>query len=83
MPSSQLPPVASTKVPGLRSYPDQPMLNGFMGSLWGTMEAVPDWPETADLSVGDWIYVTGRGLRGEGWVPLSVIESLACEVTPG
>ena len=48
---------------GSGSYPDQPVLNGFMGTLWGTMNALPDWPETAELTVRDWsvpgLYVYG------------------------
>jgi hypothetical protein len=39
---------------GSGSYPDDPVLNGYLGSLWGTMNTVPEWPETADLSVRDW-----------------------------
>ena len=39
---------------GSGSYPDDPVLNAFMGTLWGTMNAVPAWPETADLSARDW-----------------------------
>ncbi len=48
---------------GSGSYPDDPVLNAFLGSTWGVMNAVPDWPETADLSVRDWsvpgLYVYG------------------------
>ena len=48
---------------GSGSYPDEPVLNAFMGTLWGVMEAVPDWPETAELTVRDWsvpgLYVYG------------------------
>jgi hypothetical protein len=48
---------------GSGSYPDDPVLNAFMGTLWGTMDGVPDWPETAELSVRDWsvpgLYVLG------------------------
>jgi hypothetical protein len=39
---------------GSGSYPDDPVINGFMGTLWGVMDAVPDWPETAELTVRDW-----------------------------
>jgi hypothetical protein len=48
---------------GSGSYPDSPVLNGFLGSTWGVMNAVPDWPETADLRVHEWsvpgLYVYG------------------------
>jgi hypothetical protein len=39
---------------GSGSYPDEPVLNGLLGTLWGSMDAVPAWPETADLTVRDW-----------------------------
>lgn len=48
---------------GSGSYPDDPVINGFMGTMWGVMNAVPDWPETEDLTVRDWsvpdLYVYG------------------------
>jgi hypothetical protein len=48
---------------GSGSYPDDPVLNGFMGSLWGSMNAVPVWPEVKGLTVRDWgvpsLYVYG------------------------
>ena len=48
---------------GSGSYPDDPVLNGFMGSLWGSMDAVPDWPAVEGLTVRDWsvpgLYVYG------------------------
>ena len=39
---------------GSGGYPDDPVINGLMGFLWGAIEAAPDWPETADLDVRDW-----------------------------
>jgi len=36
------------------AYPDDPMLNTVIGSLWGTMNALPDWPETADVNISEW-----------------------------
>ena len=39
---------------GSGGYPDDPVLNAFVGGLWGTMDAIPDWPEVADLTVRDW-----------------------------
>ena len=44
---------------GSGSYPDEPALNGLMGTLWGSMDAIPAWPETAGLTVRDW---SGPGL---------------------
>jgi hypothetical protein len=35
-------------------YPDLPVLNGAVGSLWGTMSAVPDWPETEGVTAREW-----------------------------
>ena len=39
---------------GSGGYPDDPVLNAVVGGLWGTMDAVPDWPEVAELTVRDW-----------------------------
>ncbi|MEX1296885.1 MAG: pectin acetylesterase-family hydrolase [Candidatus Limnocylindrales bacterium] len=39
---------------GSGSYPDDPVINAFLGTRWGVMEAVPDWPGSAGLSVRDW-----------------------------
>lgn len=36
------------------AYPSDPILNGWVGTLWGSMQARPDWPELADVSVYDW-----------------------------
>lgn len=36
------------------AYPDDPALNGLIGSLWGSMAALPDWPETEGVTVRDW-----------------------------
>jgi hypothetical protein len=48
---------------GSGSYPDNPVLNGFLGTTWGVMNAVPDWPETEGLDVNDWsvpgLYIYG------------------------
>ena len=48
---------------GSGSYPDDPVINAFLGTQWGAMNAVPDWPETADLGLRDWsvpgLYVYG------------------------
>jgi hypothetical protein len=39
---------------GSGAFPSDPLLNAYIGSLWGTQDAVPDWPETADLDPRDW-----------------------------
>ncbi len=36
------------------AYPDVPGINSLVGSLWGTMNAVPDWPENAGMTVDRW-----------------------------
>jgi hypothetical protein len=36
------------------AYPDNPPVNEAIGSLWGTFNNVPDWPETQDLEPADW-----------------------------
>ncbi|HUF97655.1 MAG TPA: pectin acetylesterase-family hydrolase [Ilumatobacter sp.] len=36
------------------AYPDVPALNAGIGALWGTMNAVPDWPATADVTPETW-----------------------------
>jgi len=35
-------------------YPDDPVLNAFVGSMWGSMDAIPDWPETEGVTVREW-----------------------------
>jgi ABC-type proline/glycine betaine transport system permease subunit len=39
---------------GSGAYPDDPVLNGLIGSLWGTEQALPDWPEVDGATVRDW-----------------------------
>ena len=36
------------------AYPDVPEVNELIGSLWGTANAIPDWPVNEGLAVGDW-----------------------------
>jgi Pectinacetylesterase len=36
------------------AYPDVPAVNAAIGGLWGTINAVPDWPELAGLTVEQW-----------------------------
>ncbi len=36
------------------AYPDVPGINALVGSLWGTMNAVPDWPENAGMTQEKW-----------------------------
>ena len=39
---------------GSGAFPSDPLLNAYIGSLWGTLDAVPDWPETEGLGLRDW-----------------------------
>lgn len=39
---------------GSGAFPSDPLLNAYVGSLWGTMEALPDWPETEGLDLREW-----------------------------
>lgn len=39
---------------GSGAYPDDPVLNAYVGSLWGSMDALPDWPEVEGVSVREW-----------------------------
>jgi len=39
---------------GSGAYPDIPALNTTIGSVWGTQNAVPDWPENAGLTPEQW-----------------------------
>ena len=34
-------------------YASNPAQNGFIGGLWGTANSIPDWPELADVEVGE------------------------------
>ncbi|MEY2960079.1 MAG: hypothetical protein RLZZ01_2647 [Actinomycetota bacterium] len=36
------------------AYPDVDPVNEAIGTLWGTTDAIPDWPETAGLTAADW-----------------------------
>ncbi|MFM7252287.1 MAG: pectin acetylesterase-family hydrolase [Ilumatobacteraceae bacterium] len=39
---------------GSGAYPDVPAINNVIGSLWGTMNAVPDWPVNEGMTVERW-----------------------------
>ena len=39
---------------GSGAYPDIPGINAVIGDSWGTMNAVPDWPTNADVTVENW-----------------------------
>lgn len=39
---------------GSGAYPDNPPVNAAIGGLWGTMNAVPDWPVTEGLTPEDY-----------------------------
>ena len=36
------------------AYPDIPGINAVIGAQWGTMNAVPDWPENEGMTVDRW-----------------------------
>lgn len=36
------------------AYPDNPPVNEAIGTIWGTFENVPDWPENEGLEPSDW-----------------------------
>jgi hypothetical protein len=38
------------------AYPDVPAVNGVIGNLWGTTNAIPDWPENDGLTAADWSF---------------------------
>lgn len=38
------------------AYPDVPAVNELIGSLWGTANAIPDWPVNEGLGVTDWSF---------------------------
>lgn len=41
---------------GSGAYPDIPGINELIGGAWGTMNAVPDWPENADVTAATWSF---------------------------
>jgi hypothetical protein len=41
---------------GSGGYPDVPALNSLLGGLWGTMNAVPDWPENEGMTAEEWSF---------------------------
>jgi hypothetical protein len=54
--ASDLFPDASIKVlaDGSGAYPDVPVINATIGTQWGTMNAVPPWPENAGVTPETW-----------------------------
>jgi len=38
------------------AYPDVPAVNEVIGTLWGTTNAIPDWPENDGLTAADWSF---------------------------
>ena len=38
------------------AYPDVPAVNELIGSLWGTENAIPDWPENEGIALADWSF---------------------------
>ena len=41
---------------GSGAYPDVPGINSVIGTVWGTMNAVPDWPVNADATPETWSF---------------------------
>lgn len=41
---------------GSGGYPDIPGINAVIGSTWGTLNAVPAWPETAGMTAETWSF---------------------------
>lgn len=41
---------------GSGAYPDIPGINGVIGDVWGTMNAVPDWPVNAGVTTETWSF---------------------------
>jgi len=41
---------------GSGAYADVPEFNTVISEAWGTMNAVPDWPTTADITPDDWSF---------------------------
>ncbi|MCE9621850.1 MAG: pectinacetylesterase family protein [Actinomycetia bacterium] len=49
--SDELPDARITVIAdGSGAYPDLPSLNAGIGTLWGTLVSIPDWPEYADVT---------------------------------
>jgi hypothetical protein len=38
------------------AYPDVDGVSGLIGEVWGVMDALPDWPETAGITPADWSF---------------------------
>ncbi len=36
------------------AYPSDPTINAYVGSLWGTLSVVPDWPVNEGMTAGEW-----------------------------
>ena len=53
----QLPNAAITVLAdGSGAYPDNDELNAGIGALWGTTNAIPDWPENQAITTADWSF---------------------------
>ena len=49
---------------GSGAYPDVPVINAVIGGNWGTMNAVPDWPENEGMTAETWSF---PGLFIQAW----------------
>lgn len=38
------------------AYPDVPAVNELIGNLWGTTNAIPEWPVNENLAAADWSF---------------------------
>lgn len=41
---------------GSGAYPDIPGINAVIGGAWGTLDAIPDWPENEGMTVEKWSF---------------------------
>ncbi|MEN9645166.1 MAG: hypothetical protein RL238_1835 [Actinomycetota bacterium] len=49
---------------GSGAYPDIPAINAYIGGNWGTLNAVPDWPENEGMTAEQWSF---PGLFIQSW----------------
>jgi hypothetical protein len=47
------------------AYPDVDAVSAVIGEAWGALNAVPDWPETANLGPSDWSFPEQYILAGQ------------------
>lgn len=47
------------------AYPDVDVITEVIGTAWGAGNAIPDWPETAGISIADWSFPEQYVLAGK------------------